>query len=178
GLSGKETDKTALTDAISEGEAAQKSASYYNDDKDADKTALDNVLSQADKDLKNNPLTQATASQDAQAIKDAIDGLKGQPTSLDNLNQAISQGTSAQAGSKYANSSDDSKAVLDQAIKAGQTAKTQSGLTQKAADADASAIEKAINGLSGKDTDKTALTDAINKGHKTQTDSSDYQDTS
>ncbi|MHC6248266.1 hypothetical protein ACYSJL_10825, partial [Lactobacillus delbrueckii] len=42
GLSGKETDKTALTDAISEGEAAQKSASYYNDDKDADKTALDN----------------------------------------------------------------------------------------------------------------------------------------
>ena len=178
GLSGKETDKTALTDAISQGEAAQKSASYYNDDKDADKTALDNALSQADKDLKNNPLTQATASQDAQAIKDAIDGLKGQPTSLDNLNQAISQGTSAQAGSKYANSSDDSKAALDQAIKAGQTAKTQSGLTQKAADADASAIEKAINGLSGKETDKTALTDAINKGHKTQTDSSDYQDTS
>ena len=178
GLSGKETDKTALTDAISQGEAAQKSASYYNDDKDADKTTLDNALSQADKDLKNNPLTQATATQDAQAIKDAIDGLKGQPTSLDNLNQAISQGTSAQAGSKYANSSDDSKAALDQAIKAGQTAKTQSGLTQKAADADASAIEKAINGLSGKETDKTALTDAINKGHKTQTDSSDYQDTS
>ncbi|MDB6238434.1 SLAP domain-containing protein, partial [Lactobacillus amylovorus] len=46
------------------------------------------------------------------------------------------------------------------------------------ADADASAIETAINGLSGKETDKTALTDAINKGHKTQTDSSDYQDTS
>ncbi|MDB6238466.1 hypothetical protein, partial [Lactobacillus amylovorus] len=67
----------------------------------------------------------------ASAIETAIKGLKGQPTNLDKLNQAISQGTSAQAGSKYANSSDDSKAALDQAIKAGQTAKTQSGLTQK-----------------------------------------------
>ena len=94
------------------------------------------------------------------------------------MNQAISDGTSAQAGSKYANSSDDSKAALDQAIKAGQTAKTQSGLTQKEADADASAIETAIKGLSGKDTDKKGLVDAINKGHKTQTGSSDYQDTS
>ena len=178
GLSGKETDKTALTDAINKGKAAQKSDRYYNDANDADKSALDNALSQAATDLNNNPLTQATADQDAKAIKDAINGLKGQPTNLDKLNQAISQGTSAQAGSKYANSSDDSKAALDQAIKAGQTAKTQSGLTQKEADADASAIEKAINGLSGKETDKKGLVDAINKGHKTQTGSSDYQDTS
>ncbi|WP_162259099.1 hypothetical protein, partial [Lactobacillus amylovorus] len=37
---------------------------------------------------------------------------------------------------------------------------------------------KAINGLSGKETDKKGLVDAINKGHKTQTGSSDYQDTS
>ena len=178
GLSGNDTDKTALTDAINKGKAAQNSASYYNDATAADKTALDNALSKADKDLNNNPLTQATADQDAQAINDAIKGLKGQPTNLDKLNQAISDGTSAQAGSKYANSSVDSKAALDQAIKAGKTAQTQSGLTQTEADADASAIEKAINGLSGNDTDKTALTDAINKGHKTQTDSSDYQDTS
>ena len=137
---------------------------YYNDANDADKSALDNALSQAGKDLNNNPLTQATADQDAKAIKDAINGFEGSTNHLDKLNQAISDGTSAQAGSKYANSSDDSKAALDQAIKAGQTAKTQSGLTQKEADADASAIEKAINGLSGKETDKTALTDAINKG--------------
>ena len=178
GLSGKETDKTALTDAIREGEAAKKKASYYNDANADDKTALDNALSKAGKDLNNNPLTQATADQDAKAIKDAINGLKGQPTNLDKLNQAISDGTSAQAGSKYANSSADSKRALDQAINAGQTAKTQSGLTQKEADDDASAIETAIKGLSGKETDKTALTDAINKGHKTQTDSSDYQDTS
>ena len=168
--------KTALTDAIRKGEAAQKSASYYNDANDADKSALDKALSQADKDLKNNPLTQATADKDAQAINDAIKGLKGQPTNLDKLKQAISDGTSAQAGSKYANSSADSKAALDQAIKAGQTAKTQSGLTQKEADADASAIEKAINGLSGKDTDKTALTDAIRKGEAAQKSASYYND--
>ena len=178
GLSGKDTDKTALNEAISQGKAAQKSAGYYNDDNDDDKSALDNALSKAATDLNNKPLTQATADQDAKAIKDAINGLKGQPTNLDKLNQAISDGTSAQAGSKYANSSDESKGALDQAIKAGQTAKTQSGLTQKEADADASAIETAINGLSGKDTDKTALNEAIRKGHKTQTDSSDYQDTS
>ena len=178
GLSGKDTDKTALTDAIREGEAAKKKASYYNDGNGDDKTALDNALSKAGKDLNNNPLTQATADQDAQAIKDAINGLKGQPTNLDKLNQAISDGTSAQAGSKYANSSADSKRALDQAINAGQTAKTQSGLTQKEADDDASAIETAIKGLSGKDTDKKGLVDAINKGHKTQTGSSDYQDTS
>ncbi|MDK6377619.1 LEA family epithelial adhesin, partial [Lactobacillus crispatus] len=168
--------KTALTDAISKGEAAQKSDSYYNDANDGDKTALDNALSKAAEDLKKNPLTQATADQDAQAIKDAINGLKGQPTNLDKLNQAISKGTSAQAGSKYANSSDESKAALDQAIKAGQTAKTQSGLTQKEADEDASAIEKAINGLSGKDTDKTALTDAISKGEAAQKSDSYYND--
>ncbi|WP_420843332.1 hypothetical protein, partial [Ligilactobacillus equi] len=141
--------------AISKGEAAQKSASYYNDANGDDKSALDKALSQAGEDLKNNALTQATADQDAKAIQDAINGLKGQPTNLDKLNQAISDGTSAQAGSKYANSSDESKGALDQAIKAGQTAKTQSGLTQKEADADASAIETAIKGLSGKETDKT-----------------------
>ncbi|MCT3540401.1 SLAP domain-containing protein, partial [Lactobacillus crispatus] len=178
GLSGKDTDKTALTDAISQGEAAQKSARYYNDANGDDKSALDKALSKADTDRNNKALTQATADQDAQAIKDAINGLKGQPTNLDKLNQAISDGTSAQAGSKYANSSADSKGALDQAINAGQTAKTQSGLTQKEADDDASAIETAIKGLSGKDTDKKGLVDAINKGHKTQTGSSDYQDTS
>ena len=178
GLSGKETDKKALTDAISKGEAAQKSASYYNDDNDADKSALDNALSKAGEDLNNNALTQAAADQDAKDIETAINGLKGQPTNLDKLNQAISDGTSAQAGSKYANSSSESKGALDQAINAGQTAKTQSGLTQKEADADASAIETAIKGLSGKETDKTGLVAAINKGHNTQTDSSDYQDTS
>ena len=51
-----------------------------------------------------------------QAIEDAINGLKGQTTKLDKLNQAISDGTSAQAGSKYANSSAESKGALDQAI--------------------------------------------------------------
>ncbi|MBE5059097.1 FIVAR domain-containing protein, partial [Lactobacillus crispatus] len=176
GLSGKDTDKTALTDAIREGEAAKKKASYYNDGNGDDKTALDNALSKAGKDLKNNALTQATANQDAQAIEDAINGLKGQPTNLEKLNQAISAGTSAQAGSKYANSSDESKGALDGAIKAGQTAKTQSGLTQKEADADASAIEKAINGLSGKETDKTALTEAINKGKAAQKSDRYYND--
>ncbi|PEH01742.1 LEA family epithelial adhesin, partial [Lactobacillus sp. UMNPBX6] len=168
--------KTALTDAISQGKAAKKSASYYNDAKAEDKSALDNALSKAGEDLNNKALTQATADQDAQAIKDAINGLKGQPTNLDKLNQAISDGTSAQAGSKYANSSDESKGALDQAIKAGQTAKTQSGLTQKEADADASAIETAIKGLSGKETDKTALTDAISKGEAAQKSASYYND--
>ena len=139
---------------------------------------MDKALSKAATDLNNKALTQATANQDAQAIEDAINGLKGQPTNLEKLNQAISAGTSAQAGSKYANSSAESKAALDKAIKEGQKAKTQSGLTQKEADADASAIETAIKGLSGKETDKTALNEAINKGHKTQTGSSDYQDTS
>ena len=62
-------------------------------------------------------MTQATADQDAKAIKDAINGFEGQPTNLDKLNQAISDGTSAQAGSKYANSSDDSKAALDQLLR-------------------------------------------------------------
>ena len=102
--------------------------------------------------------------------------MKGQPTNLDKLNQAISDGTSAQAGSKYANSSSESKGALDQAINAGQTAKTQSGLTQKEADADASAIETAIKGLSGKETDKKALTDAISKGEAAQKSASYYND--
>ncbi|WP_170991910.1 hypothetical protein, partial [Escherichia coli] len=92
-----------LQQAISQGEAAKKSDGYYNDANDADKTALDNALSQADKDLKNNPLTQATADQDAQAIKDAINGLKGQPTSLDGLNQAISQGEADKKSDSYYN---------------------------------------------------------------------------
>ena len=167
-----------LQTAVNQANEAKKSASYYNDANGDDKSALDKALSKAATDLNNKALTQATANQDAQAIEDAINGLKGQPTNLEKLNQAISAGTSAQAGSKYANSSAESKGALDGAIKAGQTAKTQSGLTQKEADADASAIETAIKGLSGKETDKTALNEAINKGHKTQTGSSDYQDTS
>ena len=144
GLSGKDTDKTALTDAIREGEAAKKKASYYNDANADDKTALDNALSKAATDLKNNPLTQATANQDAQAIEDAINGLKGQPTNLDKLNQAISDGTSAQAGSKYANSSDESKGALDRAI------------------------NDAIKGLKGQATNLDKLNQAISNGTTAQ----------
>ncbi|MST87846.1 YSIRK-type signal peptide-containing protein, partial [Lactobacillus porci] len=117
GLSGKETDKTALTDAINKGKAAQNSDRYYNDANDADKSALDNALSQAGKDLNDNPLTQATASQDAQAINDAIKGLKGQPTNLDGLNQAISQGEAAKKSDGYYNDANDAdKTALDNAL--------------------------------------------------------------
>ncbi|MBE5059123.1 YSIRK-type signal peptide-containing protein, partial [Lactobacillus crispatus] len=103
GLSGKDTDKTALTDAIREGEAAKKKASYYNDANDDDKTALDNALSKADTDLKNNALTQATANADASAIETAIKGLSGKDTDKTALTDAIREGEAAKKKASYYN---------------------------------------------------------------------------
>ena len=105
-------------------------------------------LSADQKKAAKDKINSAKTSSDVTNAKNDANTLND---NLGKLNQAISDGTSAQAGSKYANSSDDSKGALDQAIKEGQKAKTQSGLTQKEADDDASAIETAIKGLSGKD---------------------------
>ncbi|WP_256976439.1 LEA family epithelial adhesin, partial [Lactobacillus crispatus] len=95
--------KTALTAAISKGEAAQKSASYYNDANGDDKSALDKALSQAGEDLKNNALTQATANADASAIETAINGLSGKETDKTALTAAISKGEAAQKSASYYN---------------------------------------------------------------------------
>ncbi|WP_193364039.1 FIVAR domain-containing protein, partial [Lactobacillus amylovorus] len=177
GLNGKETDKTALTDAISQGEAAKNSASYYNDGNADNKSALDNALSKAGEDLKNKALTQAAADADAQAIKDAINGLKGQPTSLDNLNQAISQGEAAKNSASYYNDGNaDNKSALDNALsKAGEDLKNKA-LTQAAADADAQAIKDAINGLKGQPTSLDNLNQAISQGEAAKNSASYYND--
>ncbi|WP_270449320.1 YSIRK-type signal peptide-containing protein [Lactobacillus delbrueckii] len=114
--------------------------------------------------------------------KDAPTNMQNAINELANTNdlvQALINGKNAESTAKYYNDTDDKqKAALTDAMTAGTNA-ISSGITaQDQFEGAASAIEKAINGLSGNETDKTALTDAINKGHKTQTDSSDYQDTS
>ena len=113
--------------------------------------------------------------------KDAPTNMQNTINELANTNdlvQALINGKNAESTAKYYNDTVDKQKALTDAMTAGTNA-ISSGITaQDQFEGAASAIEKAINGLSGKETDKTALTDAINKGHKTQTDSSDYQDTS
>ena len=113
--------------------------------------------------------------------KDAPTNMQNTINELANANdlvQALINGKNAESTAKYYNDTDDKQKALTDAMTAGTNA-ISSGITaQDQFEGAASAIEKAISGLSGKETDKTALTDAINKGNKTQTDSSDYQDTS
>ena len=113
--------------------------------------------------------------------KDAPTNMQNTINELANTNdlvQALINGKNAESTAKYYNDTDDKQKALTDAMTAGTNA-ISSGITaQDQFEGAASAIEKAISGLSGKETDKTALTDAINKGHKTQNDSSDYQDTS
>ncbi len=113
--------------------------------------------------------------------KDAPTNMQNAINELANTNdlvQALINGKNAESTAKYYNDTYDKQKALTDAMTAGTNA-ISSGITaQDQFEGAASAIEKAISGLSGKETDKTALTDAINKGHKTQNDSSDYQDTS
>ena len=113
--------------------------------------------------------------------KDAPTNMQNTINELANTNdlvQALINGKNAESTAKYYNDTDDKQKALTDAMTAGKNA-ISSGITaQDQFEGAASAIEKAINGLSGKETDKTDLVAAINKGHNTQTDSSDYQDTS
>ena len=94
------------------------------------------------------------------------------------LVQALINGKKAESTAKYYNDTDDKQKALTDAMAAGTSAISSGIIAKDQFEGAASAIEKAINGLSGKETDKTDLVAAINKGHNTQTDSSDYQDTS
>ena len=148
GLSGKETDKTALTDAINKGKAAQNSASYYNDGNDADKSALDNALSKAGEDLKNNALTQAAADADASAIEKAINGLSGKETDKTALTDAINKGHKTQTDSSdYQDTSDAKRRQLDKDITDAETLNQDPKASQSNVDAAAKKISDDINNL-------------------------------
>ena len=139
----------------------------------------------ANTDIADGALTQAIADgNNASKLlygKDAPTNMQNTINELANTNdlvQALINGKNAESTAKYYNDTDDKQKALTNAMTAGTSA-ISSGITaQDQFEGAASAIETAIKGLSGKETDKTALADAINKGHKTQTDSSDYQDTS
>ncbi|MBU5319625.1 YSIRK-type signal peptide-containing protein, partial [Lactobacillus johnsonii] len=103
--------------------------------------------------------------------KDAPTNMQNTINELANTNdlvQALINGKKAESTAKYYNDTDDKQKALTDAMTAGTNA-ISSGITaQDQFEGAASAIEKAINGLSGKETDKTALTDAINKGKAAQ----------
>ncbi|MDD7747154.1 MAG: YSIRK-type signal peptide-containing protein, partial [Lactobacillus johnsonii] len=103
--------------------------------------------------------------------KDAPANMQNAINELANTNdlvQALINGKNAESTAKYYNDTVDKQKALTDAMTAGTSA-ISSGITaQDQFEGAASAIETAIKGLSGKETDKKALTDAISKGEAAQ----------
>ncbi|WP_162259096.1 YSIRK-type signal peptide-containing protein, partial [Lactobacillus amylovorus] len=89
--------------------------------------------------------------------KDAPTNMQNTINELANTNdlvQALINGKNAESTAKYYNDTDDKQKALTDAMTAGNNAISSGIIAQDQFEGAASAIEKAINGLSGKETDK------------------------
>ena len=96
----------------------------------------------------NTTITYPDGSKNVVSGKDTTTG-----TSKDDLNKAINNGNSAKTSGNYANTSDQNRADLDNAIKHGQDVANNQNASQKDIDEAAKAINKAIDNVNNGQTD-------------------------
>ena len=148
GLQGQPTNLDGLNQAISQGEAAQKSASYYNDATAADKSALDEAIKAGKTAQTQSGLTQKEAEAAASAIEKAIKGLSGKETDKTALTDAINKGHKTQTDSSdYQDTSDAKRRQLDKDITDAETFNQDPKASQSNVDAAAKKISDDINNL-------------------------------
>ena len=175
-LTGKETNKTELQDAIDQASTVESSNNYTNADPNLQKAYTD-AISAGQTVLSKENATQIEVNKALTTINNAKDALNGdvkKAASKEALQKAVDEAPTVKSDdAAYYNGSDEAKAAYDKAISAGQTVLNNPDATATQITDALNAINTAKGDFDGKTTDKSALETAINNS-KTVKDSNNY----
>ncbi len=163
-LTGKETNKTELQDAIDQASTVESSNNYINADSNLQKAYTD-AISAGQTVLSNDNATQTEVDNALTTINNAKDALNGdakKAASKEALQKAVAEAPTVKSDdAAYYNGSDEAKAAYDKAISAGQTVLDNSDATATQITDALNAINTAKGNLKGEATDKAALQTAV-----------------
>ncbi len=159
-LTGKETNKTELQDAIDQASTVESSNNYINADSNLQKAYTD-AISAGQTVLSNDNATQTEVDNALTTINNAKDALNGdakKAASKEALQKAVAEAPTVKSDdAAYYNGSDEAKAAYDKAISAGQTVLDNSDATATQITDALNAINTAKGNLKGEATDKSVL---------------------
>ena len=163
--------KAALEAAVKDAPNVRNTPAYYNGSKEA-QTAYNNAINAGQAVLNETNPFASDVKNALDAINAAKDNLKGETTSTEALETALTNANNAKETGNYANADQANQEALNNAINAGQEILKNTNATQAEVDNAAKAITDAINGLNG-DTNlanaKNAATEDIQKALNTKT---------
>ncbi len=163
-LTGKETNKTELQDAIDQASTVESSNNYTNADANLQKAYTD-AISAGQTVLSNANATQTEVDNALTTINNAKDALNGdakKAASKEALQKAVDEAPTVKSDdAAYYNGSDEAKTAYDKAISAGQTVLADPDATATQITDALNAINTAKGNLKGEATDKSALQTAV-----------------
>ena len=175
-LGGRDTNKTALTTALSGETTTKASSAYYNATPEKQRV-YDQAIASGKQIKDKANATQTEVDNATSAINNAKQNLGGRDTNKTALTTALSGETTTKASSAYYNATPEKQRVYDQAIASGKQIKDKANATQTEVDNATSAINNAKQNLGGRDTNKTALTTALSGETTTKASSAYYNAT-
>ncbi len=163
-LTGKETNKTELQDAIDQASTVESSNNYTNADANLQRAYTD-AISAGQTVLSNANATQTEVDNALTTINNAKDALNGdakKAASKEALQKAVDEAPTVKSDdAAYYNGSDETKTAYDKAISAGQTVLADPDATATQITDALNAINTAKGNLKGEATDKSALQTAV-----------------
>ena len=159
-LTGKETNKTELQDAIDQASTVESSNNYTNADANLQRAYTD-AISAGQTVLSNDNATQTEVNNALTTINNAKDALNGdakKAASKEALQKAVDEAPTVKSDdAAYYNGSDETKTAYDKAISAGQTVLADPDATATQITDALNAINTAKGNLKGEATDKSVL---------------------
>ena len=163
-LGGQDTNKTALTTALSDDATTKASSAYYNATPEKQRV-YDQAIASGKQIKDKANATQTEVDNALSAINTAKNALGGNATNKDALQTATSTGdTETNATAAYYNAEASKKDAYDQAVTAGKAVLAKDNATQTEVNDAVSAITNAKNALGGNATNKDALQTATSIG--------------
>ncbi len=163
--------KAALEAAVKDAPNVRNTPAYYNGSEEA-QTAYNNAITAGQAVLNQANPSASDVKNALDAINAAKDNLKGETTSTEALETALTNANNAKETGNYTNADQANQEALNNAITAGQEILKNTNATQAEVDNAAKAITDAINGLNG-DTNlanaKNVATEDIQKALNTKT---------
>ncbi len=169
-LGGQDTNKTALTTALSDDATTKASSAYYNATPEKQRV-YDQAIASGKQIKDKANATQTEVDNATSAITDAKAALGGVATNKDALRTATStEDAATKATAAYYNAEASKKATYDQAVTAGKAVLARDNATQTEVNDAVSAINTAKNALNGNYVSSTSST--VQPSHPVQNDSS------
>ena len=163
-LGGRDTNKTALTTALSGETTTKASSAYYNATPEKQRV-YDQAIASGKQIKDKANATQTEVNDAVSAITNAKNALGGNATNKDALQTATSTGdTETKASAAYYNAEASKKTAYDNAVAAGKVVLAKDNATQTEVNDAVSAITNAKNALGGNATNKDALQTATSTG--------------